>query len=50
MLALSVEEVQKKTLALLEEFLFNTNYKVLALVPLVLQFDTRAYPNVSGLC
>jgi len=26
---LNVEEVQKKTLALLEEFLYNTNYKVL---------------------
>ena len=29
---LNVEEVQKKTLALLEEFLYNTNYKVLVLI------------------
>jgi len=38
---LDVEEVQKKTRALLDEFLFNTNYKVLvpiqSLSPFVLQ-------------
>jgi hypothetical protein len=34
-----VEEVQKKTLAILEEFLYNTNYKVLVLMESVSQHD-----------
>jgi len=35
---LNVEEVQKKTLALLEEFLYNTNYKVLVPIQSLLLF------------
>jgi hypothetical protein len=34
---LSIEEVQKKMTVILEEFLYNSNYKVFACVQLVLQ-------------